>query len=330
MKFAFIIILPILFASTCHAQDSWHITKQELIFSNPPFASCHASTLVEVTPGKWLVAYFAGSDEGHKDVGIWMSTLEKGNWNKPVLMADGVVNDTLRYPSWNPVLFKIKEGKLFLFYKVGPSPREWWGMVRSSEDNGNTWGAPKRLPEGILGPIKNKPVQLANGTLLAPSSTETKEKWRAHIEKSTDLGETWQLIPIDPKAEFDIIQPSILFHGGSKLQIVARSKNDKLIEAYSEDNGNTWGTLSKMDLPNPNSGIDAVYNPTTKGAGGRAKLNVAISKDGKKWTDIAILENGTRQEYSYPAVVQSSNGKVHITYTYERKNIKYVVLEPGK
>ncbi len=331
----------VLLSVNCMAQTSWRIAQQELIFTDPPFASCHASTIVEVNPDKMMAAYFAGTEEGNKDVGIWLSTLEKGKWSKPVLMADGVINDTLRYPSWNPVLFKAKEGKLFLFYKVGPSPREWWGLVRTSTDDGKTWSASGRLPDRILGPIKNKPVQLADGTILAPSSTETRERWKVHIEKSTDLGATWKLIPVDTSTAFDIIQPSILFYPGNKLQMVMRSRNDKVIESYSRDNGNTWATLTKTDLPNPNSGIDAVtlkngwqllvYNPTTRGAGGRAKLNVAVSKDGKDWTDAAILENGTgREEYSYPAVIQSKDGKVHITYTYNRKNVKHVVLEAVK
>src|SRR4051812_49237464 len=222
-----------------NAQTSWKIAQQELIFNNPPFAQCHASTIVEVNPNKRMVAYFAGSGEGHKDVGIWLCVQEKGKWSAPVLMADGVINDTLRYPSWNPVLFKAREGKLFLFYKVGPSPREWWGMVRTSMDDGNTWSSPQKLPAGILGPIKNKPVQLADGTILSPSSTETRESWKAHIERSADQGVTWQLVPVDPGTAFNVIQPSILFYPGNKLQILCRSREDKVVEAYSEDNGKT-------------------------------------------------------------------------------------------
>jgi len=333
----------LLISLAANAQKPWKIAGEELLFNNPPFAECHASTIVEINPGKLMVAYFAGTGEGNKDVGIWLSTQEKGKWSEPVLIADGVISDTLRYPSWNPVLFKAREGKLFLFYKVGPSPREWWGMVRTSMDDRKTWTAAAKLPAGILGPIKNKPVQLADGTILAPSSTETKTSWKAHIEKTSDLGVTWQLIPVDPETTFDVIQPSILFHTGNKLQILCRSKQNKVIQAYSEDNGNTWSALSETNLPNPNSGTDAVtlknglqvlvYNPTTRGkewSNGRAKLNVAVSKDGKQWTDVAVLEDHSEGEYSYPAVIQTKDGKVHITYTYDRKNVKHVVFEPGK
>jgi alpha-L-fucosidase len=288
-----------------------------------------------------MSAAFGGTGEGNKDVCIWLSTKENGEWGKPVKMADGIINDTLRYPCWNPVLFKAKEGKLFLFYKVGPSPGTWWGMVRTSTNDGKTWTSPERLPEGILGPIKDKPVQLSNGTILSPSSSETKESnWEAHIEKSTDLGKTWQFIPVDLKTEFSIIQPTILIHPNNKLQILCRSKSNVILQSYSEDNGNNWGTFTKTELPNPNSGIDAVtlkngwhllvYNPTIQGRSGRAKLNVAISKDGIRWFNSVILENEEQGEFSCPSVIQAKDGKVHITYTYKRVNIKHVVLEEAK
>jgi len=326
--------------SASYSQSGWKKVKEELIFENPPFAQCHASTILELSPGRHMVAYFAGTREGHKDVGIWISLVEKGKWQKPFLIADGIINDTLRYPTWNPVLFKANEGKVFLFYKVGPSPMDWWGMVKTSMDNGKTWSAPVRLPNGVLGPIKNKPVQLADGTILSPSSTETKESWKVHIERSTDLGATWELIPIEPVGEFNVIQPSILNYGNNRLQILCRSKHDRVVKAFSEDNGKTWGPLTTTEVLNPNSGTDAVtlkdglqllvYNPTTRGkqwSNGRGKLNVAVSRDGKTWNDIAVLENGDEEEYSYPAVIQASDGKVHITYTYNRKNVKHVVLE---
>jgi alpha-L-fucosidase len=318
-------------------QMTLHKISDELVFHEPPFAQCHASTITEVTPGKFLMAAFGGASEGKKDVCIWLSSTENGNWSKPEKMAEGVINDRLRYPCWNPVLFKTREGKLFLFYKVGPSPNKWWGMVRTSADDGQSWTSPEKLPEGILGPVKNKSVQLSDGTIISPSSTETKGSWKIHLEISRDFGKTWQFIPVDPKSDFNVIQPSILIHANNKLQILCRSKSNVIVQAFSEDNGNNWGALSRTALPNPNSGIDAVtlknglyllaYNPAVQGKEDRAKLNVAISNDGLKWTDALILENKEQGEFSYPAVIQSIDGRVHITYTYNRVNIKHVVLE---
>jgi len=323
------------------AQRGWTIAKQELLFKAPPFQQCHASTLVEVAKGKFLVACFGGTQESKPDVSIWLATLDKQGASLPQRVADGVINDTLRYPTWNPVLFKPRGGDLLLFYKVGPNPREWWGLVKSSADGGRTWSAARRLPAGILGPVKNKPVQLANGTILAPSSVERSAgRWRAHLEKSTDLGRTWQFIPVDTASALDVIQPSILTYPAGCLQVLCRSKQGRIAQSWSTDGGASWGPLSQTTLLNPNSGTDAVtlyngtqllvYNPAEPGKdwfNGRGQLRVAESTDGTAWHDVATLEDGTTAEYSYPAIIEGQNGLVHITYTYNRQNIKHVVLQ---
>ncbi len=319
------------------------LVSEEFVYETAPFPSCHASTLVEVAPGQWLSAWFGGTDEGNKDVGIWLSQSKNGKWSPPILMAEGIIDANTRYPCWNPVLFKSQAGKTFLFYKVGPSPREWWGMLRTSTDNGKSWSQPERLPDGILGPIKNKPIQLANGTILSPSSTETRESWKAHIERSVDSGKTWDLVPVDPKTEYDVIQGSILTYPGQKLQMLCRSKQDRLAEVWSEDGGKTWGNFTLTNLPNPNSGTDAVtlkngwqmlvHNPLTRASksdNGRQKLVVSVSEDGKKWKEMYILEDEPKGEFSYPAIVQAADGTAHITYTWNRRKIRHVVLKVEK
>ena len=93
----------------------------------------------QIDPNNFLVAAFGGSREGNKDVTIWLSKGNQSKWNSPILVANGVSSDRRRYPNWNPVLFKEKSGELFLFYKIGPSPREWWGAFKTSSDQGNHW-----------------------------------------------------------------------------------------------------------------------------------------------------------------------------------------------
>ena len=327
--------------SLVFGQGPWKKIKEVMVFESPPFNSCHASTIAELQPGKLLLSCFGGSREGKKDVSIWTATIEKDGISKPAKVADGVINDSLRHPTWNPVLFKSGEGKVFLFYKVGPNPREWWGMFKTSGDDGETWSDAQALPKGIIGPVKNKPIQLADGSILSPSSVEESEnRWKVHIEKSVDSGKTWTIIPVDPGSEYDVIQPSILAYGNNKLQILCRSKQGNVIQSWSTDGGNSWGKLTKTQLVNPNSGTDAVtlkdgtqlivYNPDLPGKdwwNGRGKLRLAYSKDGESWKDVAILEDEPTGEYSYPAIIQSSDGLIHITYTFDRKNIKYVVLE---
>ena len=317
------------------------ITRREFIYDEAPFPQCHASTIEQSKEGL-VAAWFGGTREGHDDVGIWVSRQEDGNWTRPVEVADGVQDDGDRHPCWNPVLFQPKEGPLLLFYKVGPDPQRWWGVLRRSSDGGKTWSEAERLPDGFLGPIKNKPIELASGDLLCPSSSETPTKpseWRVHFERTPDQGKTWEKsAPSEPKAGEPIqaIQPSILVHGENRLQAIGRSRSKKLFETWSEDGGKTWSEVTLIDVPNPNSGTDAVtlkdgrhllvYNDTPSG---RSPLNVAISDDGKKWKMVAALEN-ERGEFSYPAVIQTSDGLVHITYTWKRQKVRHVTLDPRK
>jgi predicted neuraminidase len=316
------------------------LVESEFLFETAPFASAHASTIAE-TGGGLIAAWFGGTREGAADVGIWVSRRLRGAWTPPVEVATGVQTDGTRHPCWNPVLFAAPDKTLTLFYKVGPSPQTWWGMVRSSRDNGRTWSEPRRLPDGILGPIKNKPVRLRDGTLINPSSTESTDRpsaWRLRFERSVDAGATWTAVrppESDAGGAIDAIQPSILIHPGGRLQAVGRSRSGRVFETWSRDRGRTWTPVSLLALPNPSSGTDAVtlrdgrhlivYNHTPKG---RSPLNVAVSRDGKTWDAALVLEREAG-EYSYPAVIQTADGRVHITYTWRRQRVKHVVVEPA-
>lgn len=313
----------------------------EFVFEMAPFASAHASTIAETRDGL-AAAWFGGTREGASDVGIWISRRVNGRWTPPIEVATGMQAGGTRYPTWNPVLFELRKGELTLFYKVGPSPRQWWGMVRTSLDAGRTWSDARRLPDGFLGPIKNKPVRLSDGTILAPSSTETPETpstWRAHFERSRDDGATWEIVRPPSRKDgppIEAIQPSILTHADGRLQAIGRTRSGRLFETWSADRGETWSAVALTALPNPSAGTDAVtlkdgrhllvYNHTPKG---RTPLNIAASRDGKTWQPAHVLESDAG-EYSYPAVIQTSDGLVHITYTWKRERIKHVVIDPAK
>ena len=205
-------------------------------------------------------------------------------------------------------------------------------MMQTSPDGGRTWSDAKHLPEGILGPIKNKPVELPDGAWLCPSSTET-TGWRIHFERTDDRGATWKTTPpLNDGRTIQAIQPSILLHPNHRLEAIGRTKEHHIFEIWSDDEGKTWGPMSLTELLNPNSGIDAVtlrdgrhllvYNHSTRD---RTPLNVALSPDGKRWDQVLTLEHEPG-EYSYPAVIQARDGSVHITYTWQRKRIRHVVL----
>ena len=235
------------------------VVNEEFIYeiADAKTPQCHASTIAEA--GNVLVAaWFGGTKEKNKDVGIWVSRKINGKWSVPLEVVNGKQADGSRFPCWNPVLFQPKSGKLFLFYKVGPNPREWWGMYVTSEDNGENWSEPIKLPKGIYGPIKNKPVELSNGDIISPTSTEH-DGWKVQVERSSDLGKTWKSSgDLNDTSKYHAIQPTILVHSNTTLQMLCRTKNSVITELWSYDNGYTWSLMVTTGLPNPNSGIDAV------------------------------------------------------------------------
>jgi predicted neuraminidase len=162
-----------------------------------------------------------------------------------------------------------------------------------------------------------------------------------HFERSVDGGRSWTATPpLNDGVTLAAIQPSILFHdriGGSKLQAVGRTRQGKVFTISSADAGKTWGPMSLLDsVPNPSSGTDAVTledgrhllvcNPVVKG---RTPLVVTVSRNGRDWQPKATLEDQPG-EYSYPAIIQTADGRVHITYTWKRERIKHVVLDPAR
>jgi alpha-L-fucosidase len=267
------------------------------------------------------------------DVCIYSASLVNGVWSKPTMIADGVENNLIRNPCWNPVLYKRDNGDILLYYKIGPTPTKWFGAYKLSTDNGKTWSKEYRIPHNLLGPIKNKPVKSLDGGILYPTSIEDDLGWRIYLEHSNQDLSDWKKIEID-NGKFNAIQPSVLFYEDGRLQLLCRSKNKCLVESWSYDGGKSWTKVQATSLPNNNSGTDAVtlsgniqlliYNPITEG---RNKLAVAASVDGKNWKDLIILEDQAEGEFSYPAIIQTSDNNIHVTYTYNRVKIKYINLK---
>nr|WP_294930169.1 sialidase family protein [uncultured Flavobacterium sp.] len=324
------------------------ILVDEFIYEKAPYPSCHSVTIVEATNGDLVSAWFGGSHERHPDVCIYSAIKPKGSdkWGEPIKVADGVMKDGTRFPTWNPVLYQIPGGDLMLFYKIGPKPSEWWGVYRTSSDGGKTWSDKIDMPsKDFLGPIKNKPVLLSNGTLLLPSSTEG-NGWHLRMESTPNFGKTWVMGDTISrgKEKINAIQPSILFHKDGSIQAIGRTKNRAIFSTFSKDNGKTWSDIELIGLPNNNSGTDAVtlkngkhllvYNhvlpPGKEAKGPRTPLNLSISDDGINWKATLVLEDSKISQYSYPSIIQSSDGMVHIVYTWRRQKLKYVKVDPSK
>lgn len=308
--------------------------QQDFIYTEAPFPSAHASTVVELKNGDLLSAWFGGSAEGKPDVAIWSARRSNGTWSAPVELA--------REPEiacYNPVLFHSADSKLWLYYKFGPSPAVWSAARRFSTDEGQTWSPIEYLPAGVYGPIRAKPLVLPNGVIVSGTSVESYRSWSAWIERSSDNAETWTRIgPIaaPPNATatgtYGIIQPSVVQLRNGHLRFYARSTPQiaKICVSDSADLGLHWTSVHTLDLPNPNSGIDAVglkdgrvvliFNDTTQG---RSPLNLAVSTDGEHFRIFHTLESEPGGEFSYPALIQARNGDLYATYTWNRKRIRF-------
>lgn len=326
---------------------------KELIFTGSrPFASCHASHLVLLPDGDMLAAWFAGSAEGADDIAIWCSRRHEGTWSEPYPLADAE-----GLPHWNPVFHTKANGDVVLFYKVGRLLKEWYTLVKVSEDNGRTWSEPKELvpgDRGGRGPVRNKPIVLSDGAWLAPASTED-GIWQAFVDRSDNEGVTWERsgdiriagleydriqemtdsdIPVSKQSFIGrgVIQPTLWESQPGKVHMFLRSTEGRIYRSDSKDGGRTWCEAYPTVLPNNNSGIDVakldngtlvlVYNPVGVNWGRRTPLVLRASRDnGVSWGHELVLENGVG-EYSYPAVIARGN-ELFITYTWKRESIAF-------
>jgi len=318
--------------------------KAEFIFTDGPFKQCHASTIAQASDGSLVAAWFGGTREGNADVAIWLSRYTGARWSTPQQVATGEQPDGKRYPCWNPVLCQTPGGvPLILFFKVGPSPRAWWGEMMASTDGGRSWPIRHRLPDGFLGPIRSKPLLLPDRTLLCGSSTE-QDGWRVHFELVRHPGTDWRRVDVPAgKHHFNAIQPTLLMHRDGRIQALCRTRESVIAQTWSADGGRTWRELQPTELPNPNAGIEGltlndgrfllVYNHLGSGLNGwgpRHMLNLALSTDGLHWLAALVLEHEPDAEFSYPAAIQTADGLVHITYTWKRRRIKHVVIDPKR
>lgn len=314
-----------------------HAAPVEFVFETAPFRSCHASTILELRNGDLLSAWFGGTDEGNPDVAIWSSRRSNGAWSPPVELA--------REPhiaTYNPVLFYSKDQTLWLYYKFGPHPDRWSAARKFSRDDGATWSAVEHLPAGLYGPVRAKPYVAPDGTIVSGTSVESYGSWACWIERSTDNGKTWQksgpitvppapeLAAVDGSHDDGIIQPSVIPLGGRHLRLYARpARLGKICIADSRDDGVTWTQARPIDVPNPDSGLDAValrdgrivlvYNNSNRL---RTPLNLAAGSDGEHFRMFQTLEDEPG-EFSYPSMIQARNGDLLITYTWKRRRIRF-------
>ena len=326
------------------------LMQKEFVIKNLPTDFCHASTILRLAEDRLMCCWFGGQKEGTADVAIWGSQKDANGWSQPQKLADGAE------ANWNPVLFSYKD-EITLFFKEGQEISNWKTYCRKSVDLGYSWSSPAELvaddDSGGRGPVRNKPVLLTSGRIIAGGSTE-RGLWTSFADYSDDGGKTWhKSLPIgitgllyrdgEKTAESNIavsqqsfygrgvIQPTIWESAPGQLHMLMRSSEGYIYRSDSADNGNTWKEAYPIQLPNNNSGIDLVQapfnqclylvcNPIHSNWGMRSPSSLFKSADnGKSWKKMLDLETEAG-EFSYPAVIADKDG-LDITYTWQRKNI---------
>ena len=326
-----------------------------------PSKMCHASTILKRNDHEFLTAWFGGSAEGAGDTAIWLAKGDGKHFEEPKIAASSDESH------WNPVLFRLNNEKILLFYKVGNEIRTWRTMYRISEDNGETFGKEQELvpgDKGGRGPVRNKPIRLKSGRILAPASTE-QGIWKAFADISDDDGITWRKsmevaingicytkgermsdrsegsIPVSEQSFYGrgVIQPTLWEDNEGKVHMLLRSTEGKIYRSDSEDGGESWCAAYPTELPNNNSGIDLVktedgrlflvYNPVGINWGERTPISLSVSSDnGITWNKLMDLSTG-EGEFSYPAII-CDNDFLYITYTYKRQNIAFWKIDIRK
>lgn len=366
------------------------IVKKELIFP-PQVEHTHASSLVELPNGDFLVVWFQGSGErSADDVRIMGSRLQKNgnNWEKPFVMAD-----TPGLPDCNPVLFLNSQNKLFLVW-IAVQGNRWEGSVLRTRTttNYNKPGAPvwewqdnillkpggefveeiekkfSEMPklqhgwagyaplydEMIIEASKNpvyrsigwmtriKPLVLENGRIILPLYSDGYNLSICAI--SDDDGETWR--PSKPIVGRGPIQPALAEKRNGDLVAYMRDSGDappRVHKSVSKDEGESWSYTEKTDIPNTAS-VELLVLQDGRWAfagndieDGRYRMVLMLSDDeGESWKRKEYLENdpGQKESYSYPCLIQTSDGLLHITYSSRtietQKSIRHVVVDPGK
>lgn len=328
------------------------------------FGNCHASTLVALPNDQLLVAWFAGQKEGSGDTAIWLARRSQDSWSVPqrVVAQDGLAhwNPVLHRQHGRIWLF-YKVGPDVHHWTTRLVTSDDDGVSWSSPQQLVEGDSRPR------GPVKNKLLVMSNGQWLAPSSVEDDRYWDAFVDISNNAGKQWQSVAIplvhetpgnasqdqmwqglqqDALWENDlsrvfqwdgVIQPTAWESTPGHIHLLMRSTRGRIYRSDSSDFGQHWTVAYPTELPNNNSGIDLVhlgegklvlvYNPIPGNWNRRYPLSVAYSADnGLTWEKQCDLESETG-EFSYPAIVVEREN-IHITYTWNRKNIIYQHICP--
>jgi predicted neuraminidase len=314
--------------------------SSEVIFENIPGAPVHhASSITEAANGDLLVTWYGGSYESADDEALFMARKKKGsrNWEVPRMLLRNPAA-----PVGNAVVFNDQRGRIWIVWgrmeaRQPLLAHTGWErtrlLYRISEDHGATWSEDKVFPMDTTGWLpRNLPIQLATGELVLPLSDERDNRDLSFFVVTKDAGATWVRSANVPNSQSQGEQPTVAQRRDGSLLAFLRT-GPRLLQTESFDRGMTWSPAKQTELKNPDAAISlrALRNGNlilawNNQERGRSPLHIARSIDGgKTWSNPLMLESNPG-EYSYPSVFQSSDGLIHVIYTYRRYTIKHVVF----
>jgi len=303
--------------------------SSELVFEKIPSAPAHhCSTICEAANGDLLCLWYGGSYESADDQALFLARRKPGerNWSTPQVLAQNALQ-----PPGNGVIFCEASGRVWIVWSRMEGSRPMrrgsgWGqcrlMYRTSTDHGATWSDDRTLLDNTIGGVpRNPPITLTGGTMLLPDG-------QSHFLALRPDSSTWQRIGAFSGGS----QPAVIERRDGSLLALLRHSQD-ITQIESRDGGSSWSAARPTLLKNPGAGISMVKlknghlvlvfndSPTS-----RTPLSICRSLDeGVTWESPMHLETNPG-EYSYPCVIQSSDSKLHITYTFRRYSIKHVEL----
>jgi len=330
--------------------------SQFILHPTERFPTCHAANLALLSDGQLLVVYFSGAREGSADSAILLQRYQKdGSWSKPE-----IIQYEPGRSAGNAVLMPLHDGKMALFYTLSYSHRQvsWADALihyRFSRDQGVTWGEQHTLTEEFGFICRQPGTVLANGEWLLPVYDNRGGGKPAYpgmggnegsVMVTADQGLHWSRYG-RMVADAGLAQPCVVELEPGHLRAWLRTRNywngyhadwACLYRCDSHDNGRNWEQPARTGIPNNNSSFQVrrlagqqlvmVYNHQPGNL--RSPLNIAVSyDDGETWPVQRELEpfDSSGNEFSYPAVAQAADGKIHIAYTYLRTHIKHVVCD---
>jgi predicted neuraminidase len=307
-------------------------------------ATAHSSSLTELPDGRLAAAWFAGSREGASDVNIWFAIRDAKGWNAPRVVASpadtAAATGAVVRALGNPVLY-TQAKRLHLWY-VSVAFGGWSVSSinhKTSDDGGETWSPAEKLVTtpflDISTLVRAPPVALADGGLGLPVYQEfvtKRAEWLRLSPQGRILGKTRMPSPRPG------LQPAVAAldeHNALALLRDADQRAGRVMVDVSADGGANWRASVSLDIGNFDSSVALLRlasgrlllaaNPEN----GRHLLQLFLSDDdGKTWQAARIVESDPagKAEYSYPALLQTSDGRIHLAYTYRREAISHAVF----